>query len=130
MEFGPRLKQYRLRAGKTQQELGEALNNDAPYVWRLEKAGGPRPKRETIEAAAVFLRLSDDEREELLLLAAHMPPAVQEFATRPAARELMRSMSRLSDEEQERLLDEMLRQIGGDDRRDPEPGPYAPEDGA
>jgi transcriptional regulator with XRE-family HTH domain len=123
MEFGPRLKHYRMREKRTQQELGKAIGSDMAYVSRLEKPGGPCPRRETIEAAAVFLRLSDDEREELLLLASHIPPAMQqELATRPAARQLLRSLSRLSDAEQEQLLDEVLRQLEGDDRVPRTPG--------
>ena len=114
MDFGPRLKHYRLRAKKTQQELGNAIGSDVAYVSKLEKAGGPCPKRETVDAAAACLGLTDDEREELLLLAAHMPPGMQrELATRPAARQLLRSLSQLTDAEQEALLDDMLRQIGG-----------------
>ena len=130
MEFGPRLKQFRLRAEKTQEQLADAMDLDVTYVSKLEKPGGPIPHREKVEAAADFLRLSEDEREELLLLAAHMPSTVQELATRPAARQLLRSLSRLSDDEQERLLDEMLRHIGDDPRWAPESGPYSPEEEA
>jgi transcriptional regulator with XRE-family HTH domain len=126
MEFGPRLKQFRMRERKTQQELGDAIGSDVPYVSRLEKAGGPRPKRETVAAAAAFLGLSDDEREELLLLAEHLPRAVQELATRPAARQLLRSISRLSDAEQEQILEEVLRQIEAQGPDDTGPGSGAP----
>lgn len=130
MEFGPRLKQFRLREQKTQEQLADAMDLDVTYVSKLEKPGGPIPRREKVEAAADFLQLSEDEREELLLLAAHMPPTVQDLATRPAARQLLRSLSQLSDDEQERLLDDMLRQIGDRRRNEPESGPYAAEDDA
>jgi transcriptional regulator with XRE-family HTH domain len=121
MDFGPRLRQLRLRAQKTQQELGDAIGSDVAYVSRLEKAGGPCPKRETIEAAAAFLDVSDDEREELLVLAAHMPLAVQQqLATQPATRQLLRSLSRLPEAEQEKLLEGMLRKLEREELIDPD----------
>lgn len=117
MDFGTRLKEFRKRAKRTQPELGAAIGSDGTYVSKLEKRGGPLPKPETIEKAAAFLDLSDDERDELLLLASHVPPAVQELATRPAARQLLRSISRLSEDEQERLLQEVLEQFGDEGAR-------------
>jgi transcriptional regulator with XRE-family HTH domain len=120
MEFGPRLKQLRLGARKTQQELGAAIGSDVAYVSRLEKAGGPSPKRETIEAAAAFLGVSDDEREELLVLASHMPLTVQDqLATQPVTRQFLRSLSRLPEADQERLLRDMLREMGHEEHVDP-----------
>lgn len=121
MDFGPRLRQLRLRAQKTQQELGGAIGSDVAYVSRLEKAGGPCPKRETIDAAAAFLGVSVDEHEELLVLAAHMPLTVQDqLTTQPVTRQFLRSLSRLPEADQEKLLQDVLRKMGDKKRVDPD----------
>lgn len=47
------------------------------YYTRLEQARGPQPSPQILAALARALRLSDDQRDHLHLLAGHRPPAVR-----------------------------------------------------
>jgi hypothetical protein len=47
----------------------------ADYLARLERGAGPQPSEQMISALARGLRLTIDERDHLLLLAGHQPPA-------------------------------------------------------
>ncbi len=47
----------------------------ADYLMRLEQARSPQPSTQLLRALAHALRLSEDERDHLYLLAGHRPPA-------------------------------------------------------
>ena len=47
----------------------------ADYLMRLEQARSPQPSTQLLSALARALRLSEDERDHLYLLAGHRPPA-------------------------------------------------------
>ncbi len=84
--FGALLRQFRLDAGMTQQELAERANLSADAVSTLERGARTRPYRETIVLLGRALDLSP-EREALLASAvgiAH-PPRRRREALEPIA---------------------------------------------
>ncbi len=71
--FGALLRQFRLDAGMTQQELAERAGLSADAVSTLERGARTRPYRETVVSLGRALDLSP-EREVLLESAAGIPP--------------------------------------------------------
>lgn len=110
--FGELLRQYRLRANRTQEELAKAIGVDFTYISKIENRKAPPPSRERIERAARFLDLSQDEEIELLLLADKLPSDVQDWALdRPKAVSLYRTIKQASPEQQEKILDDLIEQV-------------------
>ena len=75
--FGALLRQFRLDAGMTQQELAERAKLSVEAISTLERGARTRPHRETVVLLGRALELSP-EREALLASAigiAHPPPA-------------------------------------------------------
>ncbi|WFB11417.1 helix-turn-helix transcriptional regulator [Streptomyces sp. LX-29] len=70
---GPR----RRTPGLRREEVAQLAGMSADYYIRLEQARGPQPSPEMLAALARALRLSDDERDHLHLLAGHRPPAAR-----------------------------------------------------
>ncbi|MYS85208.1 helix-turn-helix domain-containing protein [Streptomyces sp. SID5474] len=70
---GPR----RRTPGLRREEVAQLAGMSADYYIRLEQARGPQPSTQMLGALARALRLSDDERDHLHLLAGHRPPAVR-----------------------------------------------------
>ncbi|MGC0314393.1 transcriptional regulator with XRE-family HTH domain [Kitasatospora acidiphila] len=70
---GPR----RRTPGLRREEVVQLAAMSADYYIRLEQARGPQPSPPMLAALARALRLSDDERDHLHLLAGHRPPAVR-----------------------------------------------------
>ncbi|HWS38649.1 MAG TPA: helix-turn-helix transcriptional regulator [Actinoplanes sp.] len=68
---GPR----RRTPGLRREELALAAGMSADYLMRLEQARSPQPSTQLLRSLAQALRLSDDERDHLYLLAGHRPPA-------------------------------------------------------
>ncbi|MFE9477362.1 helix-turn-helix transcriptional regulator [Streptomyces spororaveus] len=68
---GPR----RRTAGLRREEVAHLAGMSADYYMRLEQARGPQPSPQILSALARALRLGDDERDHLHLLAGHRPPA-------------------------------------------------------
>lgn len=68
---GPR----RRTPGLRREEVAQLTGMSADYYIRLEQARGPQPSTQMLGALARALRLSDDERDHLYLLAGHRPPA-------------------------------------------------------
>jgi predicted ATPase/DNA-binding XRE family transcriptional regulator len=66
MSFGERLRQYRERAGLTQEELAAEAALTAKAVSALERGERRSPYPQTVRALADALRLSADERAELM----------------------------------------------------------------
>ncbi|MEU8621073.1 helix-turn-helix transcriptional regulator [Streptomyces sp. NPDC048623] len=68
---GPR----RRTPGLRREEVAHLAAMSADYYIRLEQARGPQPSPQMLAALARALRLSNDERDHLYLLAGHRPPA-------------------------------------------------------
>lgn len=67
---GPR----RRTPGLRREEVAQLAGMSADYYIRLEQARGPQPSPQMLTALARALRLNDDERDHLYLLAGHRPP--------------------------------------------------------
>ncbi|MDH2389765.1 helix-turn-helix transcriptional regulator [Streptomyces sp. HNM0663] len=70
---GPR----RRTPGLRREEVAQLAGMSADYYIRLEQSRGPQPSAEMLAALARALRLSDDERDHLHLLAGRRPPAAR-----------------------------------------------------
>src|SRR3954464_8851063 len=68
---GPR----RRTPGLRREEVSQLAGMSADYYMRLEQARSPQPSPQILSSLAHALRLSDDERDHLYLLAGHRPPA-------------------------------------------------------
>ncbi|MER8186359.1 helix-turn-helix transcriptional regulator [Kitasatospora sp. NPDC094015] len=68
---GPR----RRTPGLRREEVVQLAGMSADYYIRLEQARGPQPSGQMLAALARALRLTEDERDHLFLLAGHRPPA-------------------------------------------------------
>lgn len=73
LPVGPR----RRTPGLRREEVAQLAGMSADYYVRLEQARGPQPSPEMLAALARALRLSDDERDHLHLLAGRRPPAAR-----------------------------------------------------
>ncbi|MFI2075063.1 helix-turn-helix transcriptional regulator [Streptomyces triculaminicus] len=71
LPLGPR----RRTPGLRREEVAQLAGMSADYYIRLEQGRGPQPSPEMLAALARALRLSDDERDHLHLLAGRRPPA-------------------------------------------------------
>ncbi|MGF6883781.1 transcriptional regulator with XRE-family HTH domain [Nocardia sp. GAS34] len=67
---GPR----RRTPGLRREELAQLAGVSADYVIRLEQARSSQPSTQLLAALARALRLTEDERDHLYLLAGHRPP--------------------------------------------------------
>lgn len=67
---GPR----RRTPGLRREEVAVLAGMSADYCTRLEQARGPQPSVQVLAALAGALRLTEDERDHLYLLAGHRPP--------------------------------------------------------
>ncbi|AEV83187.2 helix-turn-helix domain protein [Actinoplanes sp. SE50/110] len=61
--------------GLRREELALLAGMSADYLMRLEQARSPQPSIQVLRALAFALRLDDDERDHLYLLAGQRPPA-------------------------------------------------------
>src|SRR4051812_23634179 len=68
---GPR----RRTPGLRREEVSQLAGMSADYYMRLEQARSPQPSPQILSSLAHALRLTDDERDHLYLLAGHRPPA-------------------------------------------------------
>ncbi|MGW2477442.1 helix-turn-helix transcriptional regulator [Streptomyces sp. NPDC001665] len=67
---GPR----RRTPGLRREEVAVLAGMSADYYMRLEQARGPQPSVQVLAALAGALRLAEDERDHLYVLAGHRPP--------------------------------------------------------
>ncbi|MEU6852816.1 helix-turn-helix transcriptional regulator [Actinacidiphila alni] len=67
---GPR----RRTPGLRREELALLAGMSADYLMRLEQARSPQPSTQLLGALARALRLTEDERDHLYVLAGHRPP--------------------------------------------------------
>ncbi|MDI2132364.1 helix-turn-helix transcriptional regulator [Yinghuangia seranimata] len=84
---GPR----RRTPGLRREEVTSLAGMSPDYYMRLEQARSPQPSTQMLGALARALRLNDDERDHLYLLAGHRPPAGRQAgeAISPALRHLL-----------------------------------------
>src|SRR5436853_2467335 len=75
-EVGPLLRDWRERAGLSQNALARRMGVNPAYVNRLEHGGRGASNRELVEAAADALGLDRLERDELLGAAGHWPASL------------------------------------------------------
>ncbi|NUU24559.1 MAG: helix-turn-helix domain-containing protein [Streptomycetaceae bacterium] len=68
---GPR----RRTPGLRREEVAGLTGMSADYYIRLEQSRGPQPSTQMLAALARALKLNDDERDHLYVLAGHRPPA-------------------------------------------------------
>jgi transcriptional regulator with XRE-family HTH domain len=68
---GPR----RRTPGLRREEVALLAGMSADYLMRLEQGRSPQPSTQLLGALARALRLDDDERDHLYVLAGHRPPA-------------------------------------------------------
>jgi hypothetical protein len=68
---GPR----RRTPGLRREELSQLAAISADYLMRLEQARSPQPSTHVLGSLARALRLTQDERDHLYVLAGHRPPA-------------------------------------------------------
>ena len=68
---GPR----RRTPGLRREEVAQLAGMSADYYMRMEQARGPQPSVQILSSLARAIRLTDDERDHLYLLAGHQPPA-------------------------------------------------------
>lgn len=61
--------------GLRREEVAQAAGISTDYYTRLEQARGPQPSEQILAATARALRLTEDERDHLYLLAGRRPPA-------------------------------------------------------
>jgi transcriptional regulator with XRE-family HTH domain len=71
LSAGPR----RRTPGLRREEVALLAGMSADYLMRLEQARSPQPSTQLLRALAHALRLDDDERDHLYVLAGHRPPA-------------------------------------------------------
>ncbi|MEU4625858.1 helix-turn-helix transcriptional regulator [Actinoplanes sp. NPDC023801] len=71
LSAGPR----RRTPGLRREEVALLAGMSADYLMRLEQARSPQPSPQVLRSLGQALRLSDDERDHLYLLAGHRPPA-------------------------------------------------------
>src|SRR5919199_1361727 len=112
--FGDLVKRYRQRAGLTQRQLADRAEPrlDFTYVSKIEGNKVPPPARDIVEGIARALRLSPEEREELITAAGRVPRDLEQWVMRePKARQLYRSIQQLPRAEQAKLLQELIDQI-------------------
>jgi transcriptional regulator with XRE-family HTH domain len=68
---GPR----RRTPGLRREEVAQLAGISADYLMRMEQKRGPQPSTQVLTALARALRLTEDERDHLHVLAGHRPPA-------------------------------------------------------
>lgn len=90
LTFGQKLKRVRGGLGVTQRELAKLTGIDASYLSRIE-TGIITPERETIIRIARALKLSEEERDVLMIAANRIPLRYQKtLLDRPVLFELVR----------------------------------------
>jgi transcriptional regulator with XRE-family HTH domain len=106
-------------------ELDDASGIDYTYISKLESNKVPPPAREVVEKLARALKLTEDERMEFAASADMITTDMERWVVRdrPAARQLFRSLSRLPADEQERRLEEFIKQVEREIGRPPKRKP-------
>jgi len=119
--FGNLLRGFRVRAALTQERLAAAIDVDYTYISKIERDKAPPPARDKIAVAAVVLKLTASERDELFAAAQKLPAELESWVvSKPGALQLYRRLSAYPTKRQARVLEELLDRI---DEIDKESGP-------
>src|SRR5213596_401886 len=73
-DVGLPLRRRRRTAGLRREEVAGLANISTDFYARLEQGRGARPSEQTVDAIALALRLTHDERDHLFRLAGHRAP--------------------------------------------------------
>src|SRR5207244_13140501 len=73
-DVGLPLRRRRRTAGLRREEVAALANISTDFYARLEQGRGARPSEQTVDAIALALRLTHDERDHLFWLAGHKAP--------------------------------------------------------
>ena len=73
-DVGLPLRRRRRTAGLRREEVATLANISTDFYARLEQGRGARPSEQTVDAIALALRLTHDERDHLFRLAGHKAP--------------------------------------------------------
>jgi transcriptional regulator with XRE-family HTH domain len=84
--FGALLAGYRRRAGLSQHALGQASGRNPSAINRYESGERDRPERETVDALACALGLTERETDLLLVAAGYAPGWARDGTVRQLAR--------------------------------------------
>ena len=60
MSFGKKIKDLRMSAGMTLDQLAQATGSSKSYIWELENKNPPRPSAEKLSAIATALGVTVD----------------------------------------------------------------------
>ena len=95
MQFGERLKELLEARGVTQRALAASLEMDASYLSRVIKnRHDSLPARPTIERLAQALELTQEESDELHILAGKVPADIEACLSDPGILRLIRNRMR------------------------------------
>jgi transcriptional regulator with XRE-family HTH domain len=95
-DFSLLFRQYRERAGLSQNALARRMGMNPAYVNRLERSGQGSGNRRLVETAAEALGLDPVEKDTLLAAAGHLPAALA--AAGPADPTLLLLANTLADD--------------------------------
>ena len=78
MSVGAKLKELRLKKGKSLQEVADAVDASKAHIWEIERGGSKNPSMELLKKLADFFEVSvsnlvgeeppSEEQEELIVL--------------------------------------------------------------
>lgn len=80
MDFGPKLKGYRERAGMSQNALARAAELNPASINRLESGERSPSNRALVEKICEALGLNGQDRDALLASAGHLPGAYSQIS--------------------------------------------------
>lgn len=99
MSVGAKLKELRLKKGKSLQEVADAVDASKAHIWEIERGGSKNPSMELLKKLADFFDVSvsnlvgeeppSEEQEELIVLYRDMKdlsPADREYIVQLAKR--------------------------------------------
>lgn len=75
-DFGPLLRGFRERSGRSRNKLAHDVGCDPSYLCRIEHGDREPPRQHIVEALTRALRLSVPERNRLLVAAGYAPLSV------------------------------------------------------
>lgn len=79
--FGPVLRRFRVREGKSRNRIAHEVGCDPSYWTRLEEGDRSPPRLHIVEAMARALRLSLADRNRLLVAAGYTPLTVAQLGS-------------------------------------------------
>jgi transcriptional regulator with XRE-family HTH domain len=109
VSYAARLKQFRMRSGKSLQELADAIGVSKGHLWDLESGNSKNPSIEILK------KLSDFYGTSIATLAGEVPASDAE----EKARVMFRNFEKLTDQDREMFLTILRSRVPSDDKNDP-----------